>query len=84
MYTTSRYASLETRKFASRLAKDEATIYAARGKKTIGQMAEYARRNGHEDIFVVEERGGKPAKIARIRVLETGAWEWAGERDCNP
>jgi len=80
MYTTSRYASRETREFASSLAKKESSIYLARGKKTISQIAEYARKKGEEQIFVIEEKNDRPLRMALIRVLETGAWEWAGEK----
>ena len=82
IYTTSRYASPETRKFAKSLAEG-GSAYLARGKKTIEQLAQIARRRGGQCIFIIEEKAGKPAKIAEIRVLETGDWNWAGERACE-
>lgn len=83
IYTTSRYASALTRRFASELAESESSAYLARGKKTIREIAESARRRGEETVFIVEEREGRPEKVAEIRVLETGLWKWAGERPCK-
>lgn len=77
MWTTSRYASEETRKFARRLASSSGSVFCARGKKTVAQLAGLARRSGEEMIFILEERAGKPFRAASARVLETGGWEWA-------
>jgi len=79
MYTTSRYASGETRKFARRLATRNREAYVARGKKTIAELAALARKTGEGSVVVVEERGGKPAVLSTIRVDELGGWKWAGE-----
>ena len=79
MYTTSRYASADTRGFARRLATRNREPYVARGKKTIAQLAAMARKIGEECVIVVEERGGKPAILSAIKVDELGKWKWAGE-----
>lgn len=79
MFTTSRYASRETRRFASTMAEEKGERYAARGKRTIADLAADARKRGEAEITVVEERGGKPAVLSRISVDELGRWKWAGE-----
>ncbi len=83
MFTTSRYASVETRRAAKALAESAGEPFVARGKKTIDQLAGLARRMGQSGISVVEERGGKPAVIATIRVDERGRWAWDTERLLN-
>jgi len=79
MYTTSRYASGETRGFARRLATRNRETYVARGKKTIAELAAMARECGQESVIVVEERGGKPTILSKISVDELGRWKWAEE-----
>lgn len=80
MYTTSRYASAATRSAARALAEKAGEPYAARGKKTIAQLADHARRSGEELVRIVEERDGRAASVAEIRVDEKGGWSWLGER----
>lgn len=79
MYTTSRYASGETRVFARKLAARQKERYVARGKRTIAGLAAMARKGGDERIVIIEERGGKPALLSTIKVDELGRWSWAGE-----
>jgi rRNA maturation protein Rpf1 len=79
MFTTSRYASVETKKLARRLAEEKNGLFLSRGKKTIEELVEFARKRGEELIAIIEEEGGKPAKISRISVSETGKWSWSGE-----
>lgn len=84
MYTTSRYASEETRGLARELARLQGRAYAARGKKTIAALAKEARRLGESEILILEERGKKAAIIATLAVDELGRWLWRGEKPFNP
>ncbi len=79
MFTTSRYAGEETKKLARRLAKDNDELFLARGKRTIEELVSLARKKGEDKISVVEEEAGRPAKVCRIKVSETGKWRWSGE-----
>lgn len=79
MFTTSRYASADTKKLARRLAEENGGLFLSRGKKTIEKLVEFARKKGEDLITIIEEEGGKPAKISRISVSETGKWNWSGE-----
>ena len=72
MYTTSRYSSVKTRELAKALAKENNEIYVARGKKTIEQLVEFARKKGEERIIVVDDN----EKPATIEVDELGRWKW--------
>lgn len=83
MITTSRYSSKKTREFAKKLAEDGSERYVARGKKTIAELALIARKSGEERISIIEEKDDLPHKIIEIQVLETGIWNWAGERLCK-
>lgn len=78
MFTTSRYASEETRKLARSMAKKGGEPYIARGKKTIQALAEEARRLGEGCLRIVEEKKKKPAEVAVIRIDEAGRWRWEG------
>jgi rRNA maturation protein Rpf1 len=80
MLTTSRYASEETRRAARSLASSSGSRFVARGKKTIAELAELARKGGDATIGIVEERGGKPAFISSMEVLARGGWRWAGRK----
>ena len=80
MFTTSRYASKETRELARRLAEESGEIFISRGKRTVSQLADLARRKGEEKVNIVEEKDGEPSSIATIAIKETGEWEWIGER----
>lgn len=71
MWTTSRYSSEKARERAEKLAASGNSRYVARGKKTIAQLVELARKSGEERIMVVEEDG-----IREIEVLPTGKWRW--------
>jgi rRNA maturation protein Rpf1 len=77
MFTTSRYASVETKKLARTLAKENDELFLSRGKRTIEELVEFARKRGEAQISVVED--GNPAKVCRITVSETGKWKWSGE-----
>ncbi|MEM5814797.1 MAG: hypothetical protein QXD77_03190 [Candidatus Aenigmatarchaeota archaeon] len=77
MFTTSRYASKETRAVARRIAEDKGERFFARGKKTIAQLVLVTRRLGEKNIFIVEECKKKPGAVALIEVSETGGWKWA-------
>ncbi|MBI5228168.1 hypothetical protein HY988_06270 [Candidatus Micrarchaeota archaeon] len=77
MITTSRYATSETRKHAKKLGTENGERYLARGKKTIRQLVEWARKNGEEFITILEEKDKQPAEILKIKVNEVGDWSWA-------
>lgn len=80
MFTTSRYASVETRKLARKLAGKNKDSYVSRGKHTIAELAAIARKKGERNIVIIEERGGKAALIATVEVNEKGEWKWAEEK----
>jgi len=79
MFTTSRYASADTRKLAKKMAKENSEQYISRGKRTIAGLAQLARREGEENIHMIEEEDDKPALLVTISVKETGEWKWTGE-----
>jgi rRNA maturation protein Rpf1 len=79
MFTTSRYASKETRKFAKELAKSSDSIYTSRGKKQIDALVEFARKKGEHRICVVLEKNKKPSRINFIEVKPDGRWIWLKE-----
>lgn len=79
MITTSRYASVNTRKLARSMAMKKHTIYVARGKKTIDQLAEQARRKGESEVAIIEEKKGAADSVSLIEVRETGEWRWVGK-----
>lgn len=76
MYTTSRYSSTKTRELAKKLASENNEIYVARGKKTIDQMVQLARKKGEEKITVLEEQDNKSTTSAVIVIDELGRWKW--------
>lgn len=73
MFTTSRYSSTKTRELAKKLAIENKEIYVARGKKTIDQLVQLARKKGEEKIAVLEDNS---TKIAIITIDELGRWKW--------
>ena len=77
MYTTSRYASTGTRELARSLAKENGEEYLSRGKKTIEQLAQLARKKGESQIKIVEEKEGNPSIIATLLIDELGHWKWS-------
>lgn len=81
MFTTSRYASAETRGLAQKLALERGELFLSRGKRTVAEIAEFARKNGEALVSIVEEDNGKPARICRIKVDELGGWAWSGEEE---
>lgn len=76
MFTTSRYSSTKTRELAKKLASESKEIYVARGKKTIDQLVQLARKKGDEKITVLEEQENKPTTSAVILIDELGRWKW--------
>ncbi len=83
MFTTSRYASKDTRALARRMASESREPYVARGKKTIEELSALARRSGEAEVRLVTESGGAAASISLISVDETGGWAWKEERLLN-
>lgn len=83
MITTSRYASAQTRAFARGMARECGEAYVARGKKTIAQLATSARKAGEGQVGIIEEKDGRAALIAFLRVDELGRWAWGEERLLN-
>jgi len=79
MITTSRYASGKTRELARKMALKKGTFYVARGKKTIEDLVEQARRKGESGIAVLEEKDGAADSVLLIEVSETGKWRWGGK-----
>lgn len=71
LFTTSRYASKETVAFAK--TKGE---YLNRGKKTVDDLVNYARKKGEESIVLIEEKDKKPFLMVFIEVSEDGKWKW--------
>lgn len=80
MFTTSRYASADTRRVALKLARENDGLFVSRGKRTIAGLADMARKKGEESISIIEEENGIPCRISSIRVSELGNWEWTGEK----
>lgn len=76
MWTTSRYAPKSIRNLAIALSGVFCGCYVSRGKKGISELAESARREGEERIFIVN--GKKTIEIAEID--ELGRWNWVDER----
>ena len=76
MITTSRYASKETKTEAKKLSKINSQKYVARGKITVEELVELARRTGEESIQILEEQEKQPKKISIIKVDELGRWKW--------
>lgn len=76
MITTSRYASKETKTEAKKLSKINSQKYVARGKKTVEELVDLARRIGEESIQILEEHEKQPKKISIIKVDELGRWKW--------
>jgi len=79
MFTTSRYASLQTRKYAKGIAKEKDESYFNRGKHTISELVEKARKMGEEYIHIIEEKDKKPAVISTLIINEIGEWKWISE-----
>ena len=80
MFTTSRYASEDTRELALVLAEKSDDLFISRGKRTIANLVEIARKRGENRISILEEHKGKPFRISFIEVSELGNWKWAGEK----
>ena len=80
MFTTSRYASIETRKLAKKQSAVDGERYKSRGKKTVQELVLLARRLGEERICIIGEKGKKPASISSLEVLAHGGWKWKEKR----
>ncbi|MBU0591441.1 hypothetical protein KKF81_01205 [Candidatus Micrarchaeota archaeon] len=76
MYTTSRYASKETIRFAQLMAERKKERFLNRNKKTINEMVEIARTSGDEHIYIIRERKGIPSTISEILINSNGGWRW--------
>ncbi len=81
MYTTSRYASLQTRDAARRMAAKAGERYLGRGKKTVRELVELARRKGYEAICIIGEKGKRPSTATWLDVLEQGGWRWKERKE---
>ncbi|MBI5046321.1 hypothetical protein HZC07_01160, partial [Candidatus Micrarchaeota archaeon] len=66
MYNTSSYSFKKTRTIVKKLAEEKQERYIARGKKTVAQLAEFARKIGEEKITIIEEKDGE-ANLENIR-----------------
>ncbi len=78
MYTTSRYAKAETRKLAREMARRDDQQYISRGKKSLWDIADLARRIGDEEVLVLRQERGKLASISRMKILNGGGFIWKG------
>ena len=78
MWTTSRYAAAETKNIARQLAEIFNQNYYARGKHTIEQLANDARRKGEERIFIIEEKDKQANELSVIAIDELGQWQRLG------
>ena len=83
MYTTSRYASADTRGFARRLATRNREPYVARGKKTVQQLVDYAWKKGNNKLLVIEEKKDEAAIASAIAIDQWGKWCWAEQTDIH-
>ena len=76
MWSTCRYASLQTRETAEKLARSTGSRYVARGKKTILQLAFLARKSGSHAVNLVFQQGGCPYWVMRLDIQPSGAYRW--------
>jgi len=76
MITTSRYAPEEIRLEAKLQAGRSGEKYVARGKKTIEQIAQFARKNGDGHVFIICERRGGGSVTEKINIDPRGRWKW--------
>lgn len=83
MWTTTRYASKDTRDKAESLAHLTKSKYFARGKRTIAQLVDFARQMGFERIRIVGESSGKPSWIKFLEVLPAGNWQWLETKELD-
>ena len=79
MFTTARYSSLYTRKFTKKIAEIFNVRYVARGKKTIYDIVESARKFGNARIVIIKEKNCKPYAIDFIEVKEDLKWQWLND-----
>ena len=76
LLTTSRNPSLKTKAFAKDLFKSfPKAVYVSRGKTSLEQLTEKARKQGKEVIVLVSEKHKLPARLQAIKVKEEG-WQW--------
>lgn len=81
MYTTSRYASGQARTLAKRMAGEHGEKYVARGKKTVRELAESARRRGDGCVCIVSDGGRGAAGLSCMEVLCDGGWKWKERKE---
>jgi rRNA maturation protein Rpf1 len=81
MFTTSRYASVASTEFAKQLASRANSIFCARGKKTIAQLAQTCRKDGEGRLVIVMEKSDLPSVLKTIEVLPSGKWRWISEQE---
>ncbi|MCD6522311.1 MAG: hypothetical protein J7K68_01060 [Candidatus Diapherotrites archaeon] len=76
LITTSRNPSRRTRTLTKDLCiRIPNSKQENRGKKSIDDLVDIARKHGLERIVIVTERKGNPGKITAIKVTEWD-WEW--------
>jgi len=75
IFTTSRYASAKLRQEAIVMAgKAKDGVLVPRGKKTIADLIELARKIGQNKIMVLKE--GKNTGCSEIEISASGRWRW--------
>jgi rRNA maturation protein Rpf1 len=76
IWTTCRYASAQTREAAKRLARLSGSRYVSRGKKTLLELADLARRSGYDTICLVFQQKEKPFWVFPLEVKPFGDLKW--------
>ena len=89
LITTSRYCPKETRELSKAFAIVFSGAYVARGKKTIDELVEFARKKGHSRIcvlmsgnFGVIPNKSETISMEFISVNELGRWSWIDSVIC--
>ncbi|MHC1599046.1 MAG: Brix domain-containing protein [Candidatus Methanofastidiosia archaeon] len=76
LVTTSRHTSQRTRTFCKELASIFPLCeYVTRGKKGIKDLLDYAFRNGHDRVLIVETKYGNPSSISYLLVDKGLKWK---------
>ena len=81
MFTTSRYASENSKLLAQILSKNFNSFYVSRGKKSISQLSFLARNVGETRIVLIKEnKDHMPVFLEIISIDELGKWEYIEEK----
>jgi rRNA maturation protein Rpf1 len=82
--TTSKNPSAETKDFSKKLCFFLGIYgkYENRGRKSIEDVIERAKKLGHSEILIVSEKDRKPSTISKIKIYGKD-WYWADEIKFN-